>query len=98
MILVLGAILLAYAYPPLGATHLYPQITAMWIAVMIIFILAGTSVKTEQFAQAFRTRSSIFYNSDNSDKQWELAMGPTQEQMERARVAATNRKEDPMKY
>ena len=30
-------ILIAKAYPPLGAIHLYPQITATWIAVMFIF-------------------------------------------------------------
>ena len=44
LILVVCAILLAYAYQPLGATYLYPQITATWVAVMIIFILAGMSV------------------------------------------------------
>ena len=30
-------ILIAYAYPPLGAQYLQPQITATWIAVLIIF-------------------------------------------------------------
>ena len=30
-------ILIAKAYPPLGAIYLYPQITATWIAVMFIF-------------------------------------------------------------
>jgi hypothetical protein len=30
-------ILLAYAYPPLGATYLAPDITASWIAVILIF-------------------------------------------------------------
>ena len=37
LILVICAILLAYAYPPLGAVYLAPQITATWIAVMFIF-------------------------------------------------------------
>eukprot|EP00978_Attheya_sp_CCMP212_P015092 scaffold38814_cov48-Attheya_sp.AAC.2 len=37
LILVVIAILLAYAYPPLGADYLQPQITATWIAVMFIF-------------------------------------------------------------
>lgn len=31
------AILLARAYPPLGAVYVYPQITATWIAVVFIF-------------------------------------------------------------
>ena len=37
VILVVIAILLARAYPPLGATYLAPQITATWIAVIFIF-------------------------------------------------------------
>ena len=47
-------ILLAFAYPPLGATYLAPQITATWIAVIFIFILAGMGIKTEEFAKAFQ--------------------------------------------
>ena len=31
------AIILAYLYPPLGAIYLFPEITAHWIAVIIIF-------------------------------------------------------------
>jgi hypothetical protein len=37
LILVLCAILLAKAYPPLGADYLQPQITSTWIAVVFIF-------------------------------------------------------------
>jgi hypothetical protein len=37
LILVVCAILIAYAYPPLGAVYLAPQITATWLAVMFIF-------------------------------------------------------------
>lgn len=37
VILVVIAILIARAYPPLGAEYLYPQITATWIAVVFIF-------------------------------------------------------------
>ena len=37
VILVVIVILLARAYPPLGATYLYPEITATWIAVIFIF-------------------------------------------------------------
>ena len=35
--LVVIVILLARAYPPLGAEYLAPQITATWIAVVFIF-------------------------------------------------------------
>ena len=52
LILVILAICLAYAYPPLGATYLAPQITATWIAVIFIFLMAGLSLKTEDFAKA----------------------------------------------
>lgn len=37
LILVVIAILLARAYPPLGADYLQPKITATWIAVVFIF-------------------------------------------------------------
>jgi hypothetical protein len=37
LVLLVFVILLAYAYPPLGADYLEPQITATWIAVMYIF-------------------------------------------------------------
>lgn len=47
-------ILLAYAYPPLGAIYLAPQITATWIAVIFIFILAGMGIKTEEFKKSFQ--------------------------------------------
>jgi len=61
LILVLIVILLAYAYPPLGATYLAPQITATWIAVMIIFLLSGISLKSEEFAKALqRLNFNIF--------------------------------------
>ncbi|KAL7541024.1 hypothetical protein ACHAXR_010570 [Thalassiosira sp. AJA248-18] len=60
LVLVICAILLAYAYPPLGATYLAPQITATWIAVMFIFILAGMGIKTEEFAKAFQR---LYFNA-----------------------------------
>ena len=50
-------VLLAYAYPPLGAIYLAPQITATWIAVIFIFILAGMGIQTEEFAKAFQRLS-----------------------------------------
>lgn len=37
LVLLVAVILLAYAYPPLGAIYLEPQITASWVAVMYIF-------------------------------------------------------------
>jgi predicted permease len=48
------AILLAKAYPPLGADYLEPEITATWIAVAIIFFLSGMGIKTEEFSKAFQ--------------------------------------------
>jgi solute carrier family 10 (sodium/bile acid cotransporter), member 7 len=54
IILIVLAILLAYAYPPLGATYLAPQITATWIAVIYIFLLAGLALKTDEFKEAFQ--------------------------------------------
>jgi hypothetical protein len=37
LIMILLAIALAKAYPPLGAEYLKPDITATWVAVVIIF-------------------------------------------------------------
>jgi hypothetical protein len=37
VIMIVIAILLAKAYPPLGADYLQPQITSTWIAVIFIF-------------------------------------------------------------
>ncbi len=54
LILVVLVILLAYAYPKLGNTYLYPQYTATWIAVIIIFFLSGISLKTEEFKNALK--------------------------------------------
>jgi hypothetical protein len=46
LIMILLAIALAKAYPPLGADYLKPEITATWIAVVIIF---GTLMRNELF-------------------------------------------------
>ena len=54
IIQVIIVILLAYAYPPLGADYLQPKITSTWIAVMFIFVLAGLGLKTEGFRKAFK--------------------------------------------
>jgi sodium/bile acid cotransporter 7 len=37
VVMIVIAILLAKAYPPLGADYLQPQITSTWIAVVFIF-------------------------------------------------------------
>lgn len=52
--LVLLSILLAYAYPPLGGRYLAPHITATWIAVFLIFLLSGISLKSEELSKAFQ--------------------------------------------
>ena len=52
LILIIVAILLAKAYPPLGAEYLQPDITSTWIAVIIIFFCAGLSLKTSEFTKA----------------------------------------------
>ncbi|KAL3809800.1 hypothetical protein ACHAXA_003037 [Cyclostephanos tholiformis] len=54
LILVVLAILLAYAYPPLGATYLYPDVTSDWVAVIVIFVLSGMGIRTEEFGRAFQ--------------------------------------------
>ena len=59
LILIVAAILLARAYPPLGAEYLAPEITATWLAVCIIFVMAGLGLKTEEFKNAF---GQIWFN------------------------------------
>ncbi len=59
LILVVLAILLAYAYPPLGSKYLYPQYTATWVAVVIIFFLSGISLKSEEFKNAL---TRLYFN------------------------------------
>ncbi|GKY93560.1 hypothetical protein MPSEU_000323400 [Mayamaea pseudoterrestris] len=59
LILAVIAILLARAYPPLGAIYLAPQITSTWIAVFIIFLLSGLNLKTEEFKNALK---QIYFN------------------------------------
>lgn len=54
LILIILAIVLARAYPPLGAKYLHPDITATWIAVCFIFVLAGLGLKTAELSRALR--------------------------------------------
>jgi len=53
VILIILSILLAKAYPPLGAVYVAPQITATWIVVIFIF---GMSVGCHYYN--FRTLST----------------------------------------
>jgi solute carrier family 10 (sodium/bile acid cotransporter), member 7 len=54
LILVLAAIALARIYPSLGAEYVQPDITATWIAVCLIFFMAGLALKTDEFSKAFQ--------------------------------------------
>jgi len=62
VILLIISILLARAYPPLGAVYLVPEITATWIAVAFIFLMTGLTMKTEELSKAIckRTRFNAF--------------------------------------
>jgi solute carrier family 10 (sodium/bile acid cotransporter), member 7 len=37
LILIVVGICIAKAYPPLGAQYLHPEITATWVAIIVIF-------------------------------------------------------------
>ena len=52
LILVVLAIPLARAYPQLGAVYLKPKITATWIAVVLIFLLSGLSLRVSDLRKA----------------------------------------------
>ena len=66
LVLLLTAILLAFAYPPIGAKYLAPKITATWIAVIIIFFLSGIKLKSEELSKAFqRLRFNLFVQCFN---------------------------------
>jgi hypothetical protein len=54
LVLILIAICIARAYPPLGAVYLQPDITATWLAICFIFLMAGLELKTEEFSKAFQ--------------------------------------------
>jgi sodium/bile acid cotransporter 7 len=48
VLLILLAIGLAHLNPTIGTQYCYPEITATWIAVIIIFILSGLSLQTSE--------------------------------------------------
>lgn len=62
-ILILIAICLAKAYPPLGAEYLAPDITAKWIAVIIIFFLSGLGLKTSDFIKVILRLRLLPFNA-----------------------------------
>jgi hypothetical protein len=61
LIHIIIVIFLAYLYPPLGAIYFYPQITASWIAVIIIFLLSGLSLKTDDFRRVLKRFHFILF-------------------------------------
>jgi len=54
------AVILAYIYPPLGGKYFFPDITAHWIAVIIIFFLSGFALRLEQLTSA---ASNVKFNT-----------------------------------
>lgn len=59
ILLVAFGILMAKAYPKLGAVYLQPEITASWIAVCLIFFLVGLCLRTEEFKNAI---FNVYFN------------------------------------
>ena len=58
---VILVICIAKLYPPLGAIYLHPEITATWIAVMFIFLMAGICLKSNEFVTA--ATSLLWFNT-----------------------------------
>ncbi|KAL7546495.1 hypothetical protein ACHAWF_009854, partial [Thalassiosira exigua] len=55
------AIIIAHIYPPLGAVYVHPEVTATWLAVVFIFLMAGLSLQSNEFAKAAaRWRFNLF--------------------------------------
>ena len=54
LLLILAAIGLARLFPTPGVDWVHPEITATWLAVILIFLLAGLGLQTSEFAQAFQ--------------------------------------------
>ena len=53
MIQVVIAVIVPFCYPPLGAKYVGKEVTASWIAVIIIFIMSGLSLKSKEIQKAF---------------------------------------------
>lgn len=45
--------------PPFAADNLEPKITASWLAVILIFLMSGLSLKTKEIAKAF---TQVWFN------------------------------------
>jgi solute carrier family 10 (sodium/bile acid cotransporter), member 7 len=60
LLLIVAAISLAKVDPAFGERYLYPDITATWLAVILIFILAGLGLPTLDLLQS--AFSNTFYN------------------------------------
>lgn len=61
-IAILIVIGLAKAYPPLGAVYLAPDITATWVAIILMFFLNGLGLKTKEFFRAMKIVSFNVYD------------------------------------
>ena len=48
----ISCVIVGYAYPKLGAYYVLPDITANWIAVIIIFFISGLSMDTATIIHA----------------------------------------------
>lgn len=48
----ISCVIIGYAYPKLGAYYVLPDITANWIAVIIIFFISGLSMDTATIIHA----------------------------------------------
>eukprot|EP00970_Alexandrium_tamarense_P008650 scaffold1652_cov177-Alexandrium_tamarense.AAC.5 len=65
------AITLSYIYPPLGNEYLQPEITASWLAIIVIFcefygFFSGLGMHTKEFTKAFeRFRFNLFVQTFN---------------------------------
>lgn len=51
---ILLALVAGKIYPPLGAIYVHPEITATWLAVIVIFIIVGLGLKTKELAAALQ--------------------------------------------
>jgi solute carrier family 10 (sodium/bile acid cotransporter), member 7 len=51
---ILLALVAGKIYPPLGAVYVHPEITATWLAVIVIFIIVGLGLKTKELAAALQ--------------------------------------------
>ena len=59
-LLIIISIIAARIYPPLGAKYVHPEITATWIAVIVIFLISGLGLKVEEFTKALQR---LYFNA-----------------------------------